>query len=382
MTLLLAAFVAPAQDATRTLDDFSNASKWRVITSDQVSGNIRQVQGVQGKALCLDYDFNGVSGYLGMQRDLPLDYPQNYRFDVWLRGDSPANDLQFKLLDASGDNVWWAYKPRYDFPREWTPVRYKRRHIGKAWGPVADPVLHKSAKLEYTVYNSVGGKGAVCFDQLTFTPLPVDDVAPPSANATASSASTDAGKAVDGDSATVWRSKGGKVQRLTLDFGRVREFGGLTLRWAGNDHASRYEVALSGDGKQWRTARTIVAGNGGKDWIALPESEARYIALSLQEGPGKSYALVDVVLEPLAFAAKPSDLIKSIASEVPRGRFSRGFSDEQTYWTILGIDGGNEQALIGEDGAVELGKGAPSIEPFVFSDGQWRSWADVQARQS
>ena len=117
--LLLQAGAARAQDAAvRVLDDFGDASRWRVVTSNQVSGSIRLVDGVEGKALCLDYDFNGVSGYVGIQRDLAIEYPDNYRFDFRLRGDSPDNDLQFKLVDASGDNVWWVNRPRYDYPRQ------------------------------------------------------------------------------------------------------------------------------------------------------------------------------------------------------------------------------------------------------------------------
>ena len=103
--------VFAAQDGVRILDDFGDPSAWRVVTSNQVSGALRQVDGVEGKAMCLDYDFNGVSGHAGIQRDLELEYPQNYRFDFALRGDSPRNDLQFKLIDASGDNVWWVNRP-------------------------------------------------------------------------------------------------------------------------------------------------------------------------------------------------------------------------------------------------------------------------------
>ena len=152
------------QSYVRILDAFESAAPWRVVTSNQVSGKLRQVEGVDGKALCLDYDFNGVSGYVGLQRDLPLDYPGNYQFSFQLRGDSPRNDLQFKVVDASGDNVWWVNRPKYDYPKTWTQVRYKKRHIDKAWGPSPDRVLRSSAKLEFTIYNNVGGKGSVCFD--------------------------------------------------------------------------------------------------------------------------------------------------------------------------------------------------------------------------
>lgn len=373
---------AAAQEtlSTRTLDDFDSANPWRVVTSNQVSGTIRSVAGIGGGALCLDYDFNGVSGFVGMQRDLEIDYPDNYRFDFRLRGDSPDNDFQFKLIDASGDNVWWVNRPKYAYPEQWTPVSYKRRHIDKAWGPDPDRVLKHSAKLEFTIYNNVGGKGSVCFDALTLSRLPPADHSPLVARASASSGN--GGSAVDGDLGTAWRASKSGTARLTLDFGRVREFGGLSLQWGDGTHASRYVVLLSGDGERWRKARSVDAGNGGRDWISLPETEARYVAIDLHDGPAREYALREVDVEDLAFSAHPNDFLKAVAADSPRGWYPRGFSGEQPYWTILGLDGGQEQGLIGEDGAVEVAKGGFSIEPFVIEDGRLVTWADVSVAQS
>nr|WP_298132525.1 discoidin domain-containing protein [uncultured Pseudoxanthomonas sp.] len=386
---VLLACAAPAfaaQEGVRILDDFSDASAWRVVTSNQVSGSLRTVDGVDGKALCLDYDFNGVSGHAGIQRDLPLSYPANYRFGFQLRGDSPRNDLQFKVVDASGDNVWWVNRPKYEYPTVWTPVRYKQRHIDKAWGPDPDRVLRRSEKLEFTVYNNAGGKGSVCFDQLTFEPLPVDDGAPLTGKASASLAfpAGAAGLAVDGNPDSAWAAdlRGEQDPQLTLDLGKVREFGGLVLRWKPGQHASDYLVQLSDDGVRWRDVRTVVGGNGGTDYLALPESEARYVRLAIGDGPEHAFALAELEVKPLAFAAHPNDLLKAMAAESPKGWFPRGFSGEQPYWTIVGLDGGREQGLIGEDGAIEIAKGGVSIEPFVQVDGRWIGWADVVSTQS
>lgn len=377
--LFFAMTSAGAQDATVVLDAFDDATPWRVIASTQVSGSIR----AEDRGLCLDYDFNGVSGYVGIQRDIELEYSGNYRFDFRLRGESPDNDLQFKLIDASGDNVWWVNRPKYRFPAEWTPMRYKRRHIGKAWGPGVDPTLRSSARLEFTINNSTGGKGAVCFDALTWTPLPDDRSEPRIVAASATSARNAAKRAVDGDAATAWRSEGGR-QRLLIDLGQDTEFGGLRLDWAAGLHASEYAVLASDDGRVWRELRTVADADadGGRDWIALPESEARHLAIELRSGPGAGYALSEVRVEPLAFATTPNDFVAAVAKDSPRGSFPRGFSGEQAYWTILGIDGGREQGLIGEDGAVEVAKGGFSIEPFVIVDGKRLSWADAAVSQS
>ena len=61
----------------RMLDDFESTTPWQVVTSDQVSGKLRTVPGADGQAVCLDYDFNGVSGYAGLTREIPIDYPDN-----------------------------------------------------------------------------------------------------------------------------------------------------------------------------------------------------------------------------------------------------------------------------------------------------------------
>ena len=361
----------------RTLDDFDSLISWTPVTSTQVTAKLRLAPGVEGHALCMDYDFHGVSGYVGISRALPMDYPVDYAFSFQLRGDSPNNDLQFKLVDASGDNVWWVQRPRYVFPKDWTAIRYKKRHVSKAWGPSPEAELRHSAKLEFTLASGDGGKGTVCLDSLRFESLVPDDGLP----LHASTADHAGAAALDGRNDTIWHGRFADRPALVMDLGRVREFGGLSMVWTAQ-HASDYVVESSNDGATWRTIRAVRGGNGGHDWLALPESEARYLRLTPLNGPLPSFGLAEVRVEPLAFAATTNDFLKSVAAASPRGDWPRGFSGEQPYWTLVGVDGGKQQGLISEDGAIELGKGGPSIEPFVLVDGKRVGWADVTATQS
>ena len=50
-----------------------------------------------GQALCLDFDFAGVAGYASARRVLSIDFPLNYEFAFYVRGDAPVNNLEFKL---------------------------------------------------------------------------------------------------------------------------------------------------------------------------------------------------------------------------------------------------------------------------------------------
>ena len=74
--------------------------------------------------------------------------------------------------------------------------------------------------------------------------------------------------------------------------------------------------------------------------------------------------------------------LEALAMAVRRGLDPRAFRGEQSYWTLLGVDGGAQSGLMSEDGAVELAKGGVSVEPFIVEDGRLVTWADVAERQS
>src|SRR5207253_5851961 len=119
---------------------------------------LTSAEGIHGRALRLDFDFDGRAGWAAARRELPIDLPENYELAFAIRGDAPANDLEVKLIDSSGENVWWAVRRDFAPPRAWAPIRLKKRHFSFAWGPARGGEIRHAAALEITVTARAGGQ--------------------------------------------------------------------------------------------------------------------------------------------------------------------------------------------------------------------------------
>lgn len=361
LLLLVSAAVHAAPGDVRVLDDLRSPAAWTTTASDQVKSALRR--DTDG-SLCLDYDFGGVSGYAVMRRQLPQTWPAHFELGLMLKGRGAVNDLQVKLVDASGENVWWVNKPNHALPRHLQTLSLKRRHIGFAWGTSADKRLKQTAAMELVMAaGREGGKGSLCLAGITLTergPAPTTMPEP-----------------------TAWQSAGGQ-QQLDIDAGAAHEFSGLSLRWAPAAHARDYDILVSGDGRLWRTLRQVRGSDGGLDTLFLPESEARYLRLKVLHSAGKRLHLMALDWHDDRQWPTLNAMLATAATALPKGQLPRAFLKQQNYWTLVGVDGGGERSgLISEDGAIELGRGGVSVEPAVrLADDRIVTWADVGLRQS
>ncbi len=350
---------------------------WVAQPSDGVSLSLRSDVGQSGQALRLDFDFHSGGGYAVARRVLPLVLPENYQFTFWIQADAPVNNLEFKLIDPSGENVWWVNRRDFEFPRAWTLVTLKKRHIGFAWGPRGGGEMDSVAAIELAVTAGSGGRGTVWIDELAITMLePAREYdLTPVASASTSSPEDDAAWAIDGDTTTSWRVAPGE-QWLQIDFLRSREFGGLVLKWEGAVRPVEYRITASLDKVRWDTLYTTARRTGARDYIFLPESEARWLRLDVIAARGAARRLREVEVKPLSWAPTRNDFFAAIARDAPRGAYPRYVAGEASYWTVVGVDGDSVEALINTDGAVEVGKRAFSIEPVVRDDRLY-TWSDV-----
>jgi hypothetical protein len=392
LPLVLAAWAGPRTvtatetASARVLDAFDDLTPWSAVASDGAQASVHPADGIGGGGLRLDFDLGGTAGYALARRALPLDLPRHYELTFYLRADAADNNFQVKLIDASGDNVWWVNRPNLRFPREWQLVRIKQRHIEFAWGPTKDRTLRHAATIEFAVAaGRGGGRGSVQVSHLVLHELPDAPpvVAAPVVQASSALPDADAARAVDGSASTAWKSDpaAGPAQALTLDFQRPRELGGLTVRWLPGAHASRYDVQFSDDGVRWSTVRRVAGGRGGPDAVWLPEAETRYLRLAIHDGPRRAYGLAELEIRDLAFGASANAFFQALARESPRGTYPRGMSGQQSAWTLVGIDGGAESGLLSEDGALEVSRAGFSIEPFIVADSRVVGWADVETGQ-
>ncbi len=368
----------------RTLDAFEDVRAWTAAPSDGVALSLAPVRGHQGGALRMTLDFKGGAGYAAMRRPLPLQLPANYEISFWLRGNCPPNTLEFKLVDGSGENVWWVPKRDFRFPSRWTRMVIKKRHVEFAWGPAGGGEPERIAALELAVTAGSGGRGWVEIDALAIRELPALKAAdpPPVASASEALPAHPPALASDGRSDSAWRSAAAQGW-FQLDFQAPRELGGLVLHWDADDFATDYEVQASDDGRSWRSLHRVRHGAGGSRPLALPETETRFLRLACtRTSRGRGWGLREVEVQPLAFAATPNRFIEAVAKAAPRGDFPRCFIGEQPYWTLLGVDGGPDTGLLGEDGALEPHSGAASVEPFLWSGGRLLRWSDVVVSQS
>jgi len=382
---LLCAFawtLAGARDETAILDNFESLASWSADHSDDTTSSIESIAGEAGRALRLNFDFKSVVGYATARRELPLDLPANYELSFWVRGEAPLNNLQFKLVDASGENVWWLNRAEYALPHEWQRITIKKRQLAFAWGPTQDRELKHSAKVEFVISSgSGGGKGHLDVDELAIRELPLEtDVHPQPLARVSSSIAAPAQGVLDERGGAVWCSdpKRGAEQTFDVDLREAREFGGLTLDWKPGFAATGYDVQFSDDRRNWRTVRRVRDGNGGSDALLLSESEARNVRIAMHRAEADRYCLAHLRIESLDWGATPNAFFAALAKNAPRGTYPRGYT-EQPYWTIVGVDGAGAPALMSEDGALEPVKGGFSIEPLLRVDGTLFNWADFDA---
>jgi len=379
--IVLLALAGPSPAAGEPAGDLADPSAWTAGSSPGATAEIAREAGPDGRAsLRVDFDL-GMGGFVIVRRPVSITLPENYAFSFRIRGNAPVNNLELKLVDPKSDDVWWAQERDFEFASEWQRIVLRKSRFAFAWGASGGKPLARAGFLELAITSGSGGRGSVWIDDLRFEPRPAHppSPAPPRVSASTSAPGQPGHAVLDGDPATRWQSGAvAEQQWLQLDLGGAREFGGIVVDWDPEDYPTAFRVALSDDGREWVERYRTDTASGRRSYIYLRDAEARFVRILLDQ-PRRThgYGVRDVRIEPPSFATTPNDFFAAIAREARPGFFPKYLLGKQSYWTVIGVGGDPDEALLNEEGVLEAGKGGFSIEPFVFTGGRLVTWRDV-----
>ena len=112
-------------------------SGWEPIVSGNAELELSAELAGRASALRLDYDFQGGKGFVVARRKLSRPMPPEYAVHFRLRGRGGVNNLELKLIDPTGRNVWRYVEKDLRLPARWKRMSVESRDIEFAWGPAS-----------------------------------------------------------------------------------------------------------------------------------------------------------------------------------------------------------------------------------------------------
>ena len=353
--------------------DRADPSEWQAVVSGNAELELSAAPAGRVTALRMDFDFKGAGGFVVARRMLSRRMPEEYAVTFRLRGRGPVNNLELKLVDAAGQNVWRHVYKDLRLPARWKRFAVRSEDIDFAWGPSSGGRLSMLGSMELAVVAGEGGRGT-----LWVAGVEIEDCTPkeaPRATASSALAPFEASGALLGSG---WKPRPEDPRPwIVIDSMQPRGIGGLIIDWLDGAPASGFRVRASMSGRRWKTLYTARAAAGNRSYIYLPGLRTRLLRLELDE-PSAGAALR---VQSFEFSRSMQAFWSNIAGGEPRGWHPRWLHNEQSMWTPFGTADGVQCALMNDDGMVEVDPGSFSIEPMLWVEGRLFTWADVIARQ-
>jgi len=351
----------------------SEAATWQAVASGQAELKLSQPHAGRGVALRMDFDFKGGGGFVVARCVVERAMPEDYVLRVRLRGRAPTNNLEIKLVDSTGQNVWRYVKKDLELPARWRKMRVTSHEMEFAWGPAGGGVMTTLGAIEIAIVAGAGGAGTVWIADLE-----IEDCTPSAAPRLEASTAQSGFAAADALGSSGWKPRAEDPKPwIVIDSVEPRTLGGLIIDWLESAPASGFRVRGSLNGRRWQTLHEAPRAGGTRSYVYMPDTRVRFLRLELN-APSGGAALR---LQSFEFSRSVDAFWHNIAKYEPRGWLPRWLHREQSYWTPSGISNGTQCALMNEEGMVEAAPGSFSIEPMVRVKGRLFTWSDVATRQ-
>lgn len=346
-----------------TIDAFETTNAWTTYAPEGVRVDVTPEDG----ALRIDYTFESGGGFAIVRRPVDVAVAGNYQFSFRVKGDAPANDLEFKLVDKTGDNVWWHNRRRYTPPADWQTLSSSRRSIEFAWGPIEDQTLKHVDTIEFAIASATGGTGTIWIDDLRYAPLPE----PLPLEAPVSVTTADAGRVIAADAAPPVRLDDARLEDgIGINLDTPRPLGGLILDFANIDKPFTLTLRGKNASGEWINLASNLRVETASSVVTFDGESLSEITLIPQDDGADAVTLAGFELLPIEAHENPNRLLEILATTGQRTHLPEYYSGERTFWTVAGLPGEKSEALLDENGSFEPVKAGPRLQPALIVDGK------------
>ena len=334
---------------TTTNADPAIMSEWQPTVSGNAELVLSTIFAGRVPALQMDFDFKGDGGFVVARRVMNRAMPTEYAVHFRLRGRGAVNNLELKLVDATGQNVWRWVKKDLRLPARWKCNEGGKPGYRVCLGPSSGSGISNLGAIEFAIVAGEGGRAryGLLISRSRMT-------APPKLQGRLHPAHCRILK----PPAPCWALAGNRVPTilgLACDrYDPASQLGGLIIDWLDDAPASGFRVRGSNSGHRWKTLYAATQAGGGRSYVYLPGLKSRFLRLELDE-PSAGAA---VRLQSFEFSRSIHAFWHHIADAEARGWHPRWLHREQRVWTPIGTSNGTHCALMNDDGMVEVGQGS------------------------
>ncbi|MFN5744788.1 MAG: discoidin domain-containing protein [Methylococcaceae bacterium] len=358
-----------------------SAEGWRLQCSPGVRCSLTQSEG----GMRLDYDYPANMGIISLVKTVDLNLPESYELAIEMRAEATDADIELKMSEISGQSTWaWRHYQAH-WPTHWAVQIVPSQSLEWVAGSSRATPRHID-NIEWSFTPLRAGRGVIWLRDLAVKRRHSAAAVPGKIQVEASGFAPGhrPSAVMDGDPATAWRSSPmDRAPSLQVDLGVDADISGIQIEWCGREASQRYRLEVSTDGHDWQGLRTIQQGHVGHAAIDLPDTVTRYLRFRLLTGDaGSASCIRNLKVLTVAEAGTPNHFFRTVAQADKAGRYPKYFLGRQSYFTVVGGGVSQREALLNEDGALEIDRGGFSIEPFIYQAGKLVTWYEAKVSQS
>ena len=205
-------------------------------------------------------------------------------------------------------------------------------------------------------------------------------------------------KAADGDFNTRWSSYPTDSEWIMFTLKEKKVIDKIDIYWE-TAYGETYQIQVSKNRRDWFVAYNAIKHKGGKEVITFAPVSAKYIRIfGVSRGTQWGYSIFECEIyastkkpTPITELPKPESIKYNKTDISPTAYFYHSaakyaqeyypiwFYKRQAYWTTVGVPYSRQEALLSEDGRIDIYTGGFSLMPYLYVNDEIVTAQDVDS---